>query len=122
MNMPPVDKNFQFRTLRSRNIPYDTRHRQIDRQTSRGQEPDIPPRSSSLKMHSKMTPDLLKKLPSTSDKTIGNTFKQDSLKLPIPTPRYERYTQEDQLNIPLPQISIYTLSMREQKFSLNLKC
>ena len=58
MNVPPVDTNFQFRTLRSRNIPYDKRHRQVDRQTSRGQKPDIPPRSSSLKLQSTVTPDI----------------------------------------------------------------
>ena len=44
MNVPRIDTNFQFRTLRSRNIPYDTKHRQIDRKTSRGQKLDIPPR------------------------------------------------------------------------------
>ena len=32
MSMPPVDTNFQFRhfQLRSRNIPNDTRNRQMD--------------------------------------------------------------------------------------------
>ena len=32
VNVPPVDTNFQFRTIRSRNIPYDTRNRTNDRQ------------------------------------------------------------------------------------------
>ena len=41
INVPPVDNNLQIRTLRTRNIPYDTRHRQTDRQTSRGQKPNI---------------------------------------------------------------------------------
>ena len=58
MNMPPVDTNFQSRTLRSRNIPYDTRNIQINRHTSKGQKPDIPPRSSSVKIHSKVTSDI----------------------------------------------------------------
>ena len=41
INVPPVDNNCQIRTLKSRNIPNDARHRQLDRQTSRGQKPDI---------------------------------------------------------------------------------
>ena len=61
-----------------------------------------------------MTPDISQRQPSTPDKTTGNTFKQDSLKLPIPTPRYEKYTQQDPLNVPLPQISIYELNLREK--------
>ena len=103
----PVDTSYQFRTLRNRNIPCDTKHRQMDRKTSRVQKPDVPPRSRSLKMCNKITPDISTKLPSTSDNTISNTFKQDSLKLPISTPKYERYTQQDPLNVPLPQTSIY---------------
>ena len=79
MYVPLVDTSFQFRTLRSRNILCDTRDKQIDRQTSRGQKPDIPPRSSSLKMHSRVTLNISTKPPSTSDKTVGNTFRQDSL-------------------------------------------
>ena len=47
MNVPIVETNFQFRTLRNRIYPM-TLDRQIDRQTNRGQKPDIPPRSSSL--------------------------------------------------------------------------
>ena len=31
MNVPPVDDNLQIRTLRSRNIPYDIRHKHIDK-------------------------------------------------------------------------------------------
>ena len=45
MKVHQVDISFQFRTLRSRNIPHDTRNRQIDRQISIGQKSDIPPRS-----------------------------------------------------------------------------
>ena len=70
MNMPPADINFQFRTLRSRNISYGTRNRQIDRQTNKGQKSDIPSRSSSLKIHSKVTPDTSQRQPGTSDKTV----------------------------------------------------
>ena len=54
------------------------------------------------------------KTPNNPDKTISNTFKQDSLKLPIPTPRYEKYTQQVPLNVPLPQMSIYEMSMSEK--------
>ena len=50
INVPPVDDNLQIRTLISRNIPYDIRHRQIDRQTSRRQKPNIPSRPNSLKV------------------------------------------------------------------------
>ena len=67
-----------------------------------GQKPDIPPRSSSLKICRRVTCDISIRTPSTPDKTVGNTFKQDSLKLPIPMPRYERYTQQDPLNGPTP--------------------
>ena len=42
MNVPPVDNNLQVRTLRNKNIPYDIRHRQIDKLTGRGQKPNIP--------------------------------------------------------------------------------
>ena len=34
MNIPPVDNNQYVRTLRSRNIPYDIRHRQMDNQNN----------------------------------------------------------------------------------------
>ena len=70
MNVLQVDTNFQLRALWSRNIPYDTRYRQIDRQTSRLQKPNIPPRSSSLKISSRVTPDLSTHLPSTQDKDL----------------------------------------------------
>ena len=43
MNVPQVDNSLWIRTLRSRNIPCDTWHRQIDRQTIRGQKPNIHP-------------------------------------------------------------------------------
>ena len=56
------------------------------------------------------------KTPNNPDKTISNTFKWDSLKLPVLTPRYERYTQQDPLNVPLQQMSIYEMSMREKYF------
>ena len=82
--MPPVDTNFQFETLRSRNVPHDARHRHIDRQTSRGQKPDIPPRSSSLKIHSRVTPDISTILPipkagwyvTLSSRTVYNYLSQ----------------------------------------------
>ena len=88
INVPPVDTNFQFRTLWGRTITYYMRHRQIDRQTSRGQKPINPPRSNSLKISSKVTCYIPTHLPSTQDKTIGNIFRQDHLKIPIPTPRH----------------------------------
>ena len=91
-----------------------TQDKENYRKTSRGQKPDIPPRSNSLKMHSRVTRDVWTKLPSIPDKTIGNTFKKDSIKLPIPIPIYEKCTQQDPLNVPLPQTSIYKFSMREK--------
>ena len=57
MNVPPIDTNFQFQTLMSRNIPPDTRNGLNDRQTSNNR-PDIPPRPSSLKICSELTPDI----------------------------------------------------------------
>ena len=48
MNVPPVDNNLYVKMLKSRNIPYDIRHRQMDNQNSRGQKPNIPPRPRSL--------------------------------------------------------------------------
>ena len=54
MNVPAVDENLQSRTLRIRNIPYAIRNKQIDRQTSRRQKPNIPARSNSLKTNSKV--------------------------------------------------------------------
>ena len=77
--VPPVYTNFQLRTLSSRNTLCDTGNRQIDKQTSKGQKPDIPPRSHSQKIHSRVTPDISTRLQSAQDKIIGNTFKQDSL-------------------------------------------
>ena len=53
MNVPPVDENLYIKALRSGNIPYDTRHRQLDSQNSRGQRPKIPPRQSSLETNCK---------------------------------------------------------------------
>ena len=107
MNEPPLDTNFQFRTLWSRHIPYDMRYRQVDRQTNRGQKPDTPPRSSSLKISIKVISDISTHSSSTQDKTIGNTFRQDHLKIPFLTPRYDRYIQQDPLSIPLPQTFTY---------------
>ena len=42
LNLPPVDHNLDVKTLRSRSIPYDIRHRQIHNQTGRGQKVNIP--------------------------------------------------------------------------------
>ena len=83
MDVLPVDTNFQFRTLRSRNIPCDMRKRPNDRQMSNGQKPDIPPRSSSLKICSKVTPDKPQGQLNIPDKTLRIISKQDSKKLPI---------------------------------------
>ena len=118
---PTITSLLPGKELRSRNIPYDTRQRQIDRQTSRGQKPDIPLRSISLKMCSRVTPDISTKLPRTSDKTTDNTFKQDSLQLPIQIQRYERYTQQDPINVPHPQTSIYQSSMTEKNIFTEAK-
>ena len=64
-----------MRTLRSRNISYDTRHRQIDKQTSRGQKPNIPPRQNSLKTCCNVIiSDISTQSLSNKNETIGNTF------------------------------------------------
>ena len=55
MNAPVVDKDLSVRTLRSGNILYDIRHRQIDSQNSRGLKPNIHPRQCSLQTNHKMT-------------------------------------------------------------------
>ena len=70
MNVPPVDTNFQFRALWSRNIPYDTSYIEIDGQTSNRQKTNIPPRPDSIKISSKVTSDISTHLHSTQDKTI----------------------------------------------------
>ena len=79
MNVPPVDNNLQIKTLGSRNIPYDTIHRWIDRQSSREQKPNIHPRPNSLKTSSKVTTsDISIHLPSNKDEIIGSTFRQNA--------------------------------------------
>ena len=116
MNVPPVDTDFQFRTLQSRHIPYDMRYRQVDIETNRGQKPDTQPRSSSLIRSSKVTFDKPTHPPSTQDKTI----RQHHLQIPIPTPRHVRYIHYDPLSIPLPQTFIY--EPEKEVLSVNLKC
>ena len=91
INVPPVDNNFHIRTLQNRNIPYDTRHRQMDRQTSRGQKSNIPLRPNSFKTSCKiMTSDISTQPPSNKDETIGRTVRQEHLQIPIPAQRHER--------------------------------
>ena len=46
INVPPVDENLQVRSLRNRNIPYDTRP--IDKLNSKTKNLDTPPRCNSL--------------------------------------------------------------------------
>ena len=96
MNVPPVDNNFYVRTLRSRNIIYDIRHRQIDNQTNTGQKPDIPPRPNSLQTNSKvMTHNISTHLPNNKEMTIGNTFRQEHVQIPTPTPRCDKYSRQE---------------------------
>ena len=113
MNVPPVETNFQFRTLRNWNIPYDIRNRPNDRKTSKREKPDVHSWSNNLKICSKVTPGIPQWQPNTLGKTIGNTSKQDSIKLHIPAPRDEKHTQGP-LNISLPQTSIYESNLGEQ--------
>ena len=115
MNVPSVDNNLLIRTLRSRNIPYDTRHRQIARKTSRGQKPNIPPRPNSLKTNSNViTPDTSTHLPNNKDETIGSTFRHECIQISIPTPRRERYIKQNTLRISAPHINSYDSNMKDR--------
>ena len=114
MNMPPADINFQFRTLWSRYIPFVIRYKQVDIQSNRGQKPNIPPRSRSLKISSKVTSDISTYLPSTLGKTIRTTFRQDSLEIPISTPIHDRYIPQNLISIPHPQTFTYEPRMRQR--------
>ena len=42
MKVPLVHENLQIRSLRNRNIPYDTRPGPFDNQNSKTKRPDIP--------------------------------------------------------------------------------
>ena len=55
MNVPPADKNLYVRSLRKRNIPYDTRLSTFDNQNSKTKKPDMSPRHSSLTTNHKLT-------------------------------------------------------------------
>ena len=54
-----------------------------------------------------MTSDISTQPLSNMNETIGNTFGQEHLQLPIPTPRHERYIQLDTLSISPPQTYPY---------------
>ena len=83
MNIPPADNNLYGRILRSVNIPYDIRHKQMDNKNSRGQKPNIPPRLSSLQTNRKlMTTDISTHPASSKDMTIGNTSRQEHIQIP----------------------------------------
>ena len=43
MNVPLVDENLYVRSLRNRDIPYDTRPSTYDSQNRKTKKPDIPP-------------------------------------------------------------------------------
>ena len=61
--VPSVGENLYVRTLGNRNIPFDVRNKQFDKQNSRGQKPNIPPRKTSLQTnHNVMTTDTLTQL------------------------------------------------------------
>ena len=55
MSVPLVDKNLHVRSLRNRDIPYDTRLSTYDNQNSKTVKPDIPTRHSSLTTNFKLT-------------------------------------------------------------------
>ena len=86
MNVPPVDNNLQIRTLRSRNIPYDMTDRLTDKLAE--DRNLISLRLNSLKTSSKvMTSDIPTQWFINKDETIGNTFGQEHLQIPITTPK-----------------------------------
>ena len=63
MNVQQVDKNHYARALRSRNMPYNIRQRELNNQNDRVQKPNIPPQQSSLPtnhVHAKYEPYLAK--------------------------------------------------------------
>ena len=88
---------------------------------SKGQKSDIPPRPSSIEIHSKVTPDIPQRQPNTPDKTMCYMSKWGSIKCPIPNPRDEKYAQQDPLNVSLPQTSIYGSNLKEQNISAQSK-
>ena len=55
MNVPLVDKNLHLRSLRNRDILYDTRLSTFDNQNSKTKKHDIPPRHSRLTVNCKLT-------------------------------------------------------------------
>ena len=59
-----------------------------------------------------MTSEISAHLTRTHDKIIGNSFRQDHLKIPIPPPRHERYIQQHPLSVPLSQTSIQKQNIR----------
>ena len=67
MNVPLVDENLYVWMLRKWNIPYDIKHRQLHKQNSKTQTPNIPHRYSSLTNICRInTADISAQLPSSS--------------------------------------------------------
>ena len=96
-NVSLVDENLYLRTLRNKNIPYDIRHRQFDKQNSKTEKPHIPPGYSSLNKISKInTADLSAQLPSSRNKflTPDNAFRQRSPPTPNVRQNQINFTQE----------------------------
>ena len=113
MNIPSVDNNLYVRTLRSRNIPYDIRHRQTDKQNNRGQKLHIPTRPYSLKTNSKVITFNIPTHPlSNKDMTICNTLRQEHIQ--IPTPRHNKYARQDKSSSSPPQNNPYGQNMRDR--------
>ena len=122
MNVPQVDSNLHVRTLRSRNIAYDIRHRQIDNQTARREKLNIPPQPNNLETSSKeMTFDISTHLPSNKDVTISSTVRQEHIQVPTPNPRSERYIRQDKSSISPPQTYPYDQSMRDRNDTIQPK-
>ena len=94
MNALPVDDYLYVRALRNRIISNDIRNSQIDNQNSTGQKLNIPPRQSNLQTnHNVITSDISTQLGHSKNMTVGNTFRQEHI--PIPMPRHDRYMRQD---------------------------
>ena len=86
MNVPPVDANLYVKSLRNRDIPYDTRCRLFDNQNSKTKKLDIPPRcSSSTTNHKLTTADISPQSPNSRNKflNLDQTYRQRSSTIPF---------------------------------------
>ena len=80
MTTPTIGSNLYVRTLRSRNIPYETRNRQITIKIVGRQKPNISPRQNTLQTKCEVkTSDISMQLQSCKDMIIGNTLEQEDM-------------------------------------------